>query len=266
VDFSSVVEESCCHRIAGMSNKRNSRSMKRSMRQNVVRIPFSHAESGVVTLASGFQLSTFNVAPTLLNRLVDIADDFLFYRFTELTVELLTPGPAGTATAECVVQVLGFLPETTDTPPASATQVGDLLHSVFSGYTNQVGSESAPMPMRGTPARLTLGRSDLVSANANKWWKTKVSSNLETWEEIQGSLYLGTDSSANSASVVGYALMFKGVCEFSSPCNATQTPWAIRDREKEEACDHCACPGSGKMAQEPTPGVASKPPGPRRNR
>ena len=195
-------------------------------RGTILRVPFSSLEAGTVTLTTGFNLQTFALTPSLNARLTNIADNYALYRFTTLDFELMGPGPAGTSNAESVVQVLGYLPEVTDTAPTLATQVGNLQHSIVTGFHNQVGSESAPTPMRGIPPHLKLGREALIVETPNKWWKTVASSGTESWEEQQGTVYLATDSSGSTSSVIGYAFMLKGVIEFSGPVSTAQTPMA----------------------------------------
>ena len=201
-----------------------------SSKKTIIRVPFSSLEAGTVTLSSGFQLTQILVTPALNARLVNIADNYALYRFTDINVELLTPGPAGTATAESCVQVLGFMPGTTDTIPTIATQVANCYRSCVTGFHNQIGSESAPTPMRSTPAKLHLTKEDLLGETPNKWWKTVAGSAVELWEEQQGVLFLASDSSASSSSIVGYALMIKGVIEFCAPLATAQTPLAPESR------------------------------------
>ncbi len=200
--------------------------------QNVTRVAFSHLEAGTRTLSSGFNLLTVPLDTTLTSRVTLISDNYAFYRYTDLSCELLAPGPAGASAAESVVQVLGYLPEVTDTAPTTGSNVAGLQHSVVSGFHNQVGSESAPTPMRTTPPVLKLTRATLVGAEPNKWWKTRASANVQDDLEQQGQLYLATDSSAASSSVVGYAVFIKGWIELAGPVQATQTPLDETPRQR----------------------------------
>lgn len=192
--------------------------------RNVLRVPFRLLTAGTVTLSSGGNTQTLDLTPNSIARLVDISDAYALYRFTDIACTLMNPGPAGSSTAESVVQVLAYNSEPTDTAPTTAVQAFYCEHSVCSGFHNQIGSESAPTQFRTVPPVLRLSRKTLTRDNANQWWKTKVSSNVESWEEIQGQIYLVTDSSAASTSVVGYCYTLVGWIEFSCPNAAGMTP------------------------------------------
>ncbi len=192
--------------------------------RNVLRVPFKLLNAGTVTLATGINTQTIDLSPALVARLVDISDAYALYRFTKIKATLMNPGPAGASTAESVAQVLLYNSEPTDTAPVNAVQAFYCEHSVVSGFHNQIGSESAPSQYRTVPPVLMLSRKTLTRDNASQWWKTKTSANVESYEEIQGQLFLVTDSSASSSSVVGFCILLEGWIEFACPNAAGMTP------------------------------------------
>jgi len=194
--------------------------------RNVLRVPFRLLTAGTVTLASGGNTQTLDLTPAAVARLVDISDAYALYRFTEINATLMSPGPAGASSAESIVQVLAYNSEPTDTAPTTAVQGFYCEHSIVSGFHNQIGTESAPSQFRTLPPVLRLSRKTLTRDNASQWWKTKASANVENYEETQGQIFLITDSSASSSSVVGYCFLLVGWIEFSCPNAAGMTPLA----------------------------------------
>jgi hypothetical protein len=192
--------------------------------RNVLKVPFKFLSAGTVTLSAGVNTQTYDLSPALVARLVDISDAYALYRFTNIRATLMNPGPAGASTAESVAQVLAYNSEPTDTAPVNAVQTFYCEHSIVSGFHNQIGSESAPSQYRTNPPMLNLSRKTLTRDNASQWWKTKVSANVESYEEIQGQLFLVTDSSASSSSVVGFCVLLEGFIEFACPNAAGMTP------------------------------------------
>ncbi len=187
-------------------------------------MPFSFIQANAVTLTTGVNVQTFDLEPAINGRIANFADQYGLYRFTRLRCRLYNPGPAGASAAESVVQCLAYTNEPIDTAPATAAAAANMEASIVTGFHNQVGSESAPTQFTTQVQTLELTSKLLCRDNANQWWKTIASANVEEFSEVQGQLFLVTDSNAASSSVVGFCIHFKGIIEFSCPLNSAQTP------------------------------------------
>jgi hypothetical protein len=204
------------------------------MPKDTVRVPFSFIDAGVVTLSTGTNTQQIALTPAIDLRLAALADVYQLYRFVDLKATLFSPGPAGSSAAESTAVVLAYLNETTDTTPASAVAASRITYSAVNGYHNQVGSESAPTQYTSVPQSFRVPRRYLCKDNAQQWWKTIVSSSVQTWDEQQGTLTLTFDSSGSTSSVVGYCYRLTGVIEFSGAVAATQTPMSKKPETQRQ--------------------------------
>jgi len=220
--------------------------------RNVIRVSFRAVKTTIAAMTGGFQNSTYSVDPSLTPRLTSISDQFGLFRFTQLNVRLY-PGINGTTGAgnSYIRTYLGYEAEQSDTPPASILAASEMEYVIFNvgaenatGVPNVVGL-TVPREMR-IPVKV------LVGDEPNKWWKTKASSNVETWSEVQGQLQHGFDATTSSTSTYNQMFEIWGMCEFSQPLSASTTPFEYPVEVKS-----MPCPPSGALVL-PTPGAGRR--------
>jgi len=141
----------------------------------------------ITNLAAGFLFSS---------RLSDIASSFALTRCMSLTVQFMDQSPAGS------VSMAAYQPGTTFVTPTTITQVGESPGA------------SVWMPGMTVPARLSLGRRDLMGPSPQKWWPTQITG-TPTEQDIQGSLILVAGANSTTLNVV-----VQGVYQFTAPSNA----------------------------------------------
>ncbi len=145
---------------------------------------------------------TRSLSPALIPRLVSISDSFGLYRFTKLRVQIL-PSSATGSTTVC------YYNQTVDVPPASHGAASECDYSVVMNAQMSI------------PQGFTVSRRDLLKTGA-KWFKTKVSASVETWEEIQGSITAWGDDSTGSL-----RLVYHYEVEFCDPLATGSTPQMV---------------------------------------
>ncbi len=200
--------------------------MKRTSRnRDRITIPFRSFHSGISTLVAGAATTTTNLDATFTSRISDLSDDYMLYRFKEVKLTLYAPAVIESTVNETVSVSLSYLSSISDVPPATEAQVATMEHRVFNGchiFRESAGGSSVPYD--STRQSFRLGPDTLISDVVNKWYKTKPSSNVQAFDEVQGQVFLVCDSSASSISQIGWAWDVEGVIEFCSPVASGQTP------------------------------------------
>ncbi len=149
------------------------------------------------TLAAG--VSSFNLSPSLIvhTGIASIADAFELYRVTKLSYRLVR---TATLTGS---QSAAFYPDITDTPPNTLDQNGENINSTLLGLNHTVPSDW-----------VTINPSSMTAA---KWYKT-IQGTMDSWDEIQGIIYVtgsGTDA---------FLLEVRGLYEFKGQADPGNTP------------------------------------------
>lgn len=105
---------------------------------------------------------------------------FSMYRFEKLNYRL----EPTTSAAGAGVIALGYSNELSDTGPANVSQIASMPVSVISNAFKTI------------PTNLSIKKSYLVGENANKFWRTQISTagtpSSTLWDDIQGTLYIRT--------------------------------------------------------------------------
>lgn len=204
--------------------------------RDVVTIPFCKWLSSTVTMVAGVNTTTIPVDPSLTVQLNAVAAQYELYRVRSLRVKLYAPGVMTSGTGdENVDVVVGFMPGSTSTAPATATQVGAFLHHVGNGARSlPTTSTEFSVPYCSTVQTMTVPSRVLMEDTANRWYKTQASASVEGFSETQGFLYLVCDSDVSSTADVGWTIEYSGVAEFTGMINTTQNPLlpSIEDRDR----------------------------------
>ena len=143
------------------------------------------------------------LSPAFASRLVGISEFYQLYRFR--MIKVIVHG-AGSNVDDAGDVAMGFMMGTTDGTP-SYSDIGEMLRGFWlnTGFT-------------GT-AKFQVPHSEFASTDASKWYKTKASSNVEEWEEVQATIFgHATFTSASPYFELQYEV------EFSSPVTASLTP------------------------------------------
>jgi hypothetical protein len=123
------------------------------------------------TLQSLLVSSTSQVLGTL-------GTTFSMYRFEKLAFRI-EPIPTGAGSG---VVAIGYSNELSDTAPSNVSQIASMPVSVIMNAFKTV------------PTNLSVKKSYLVGENANKFWRTQISTagtpSSTLWDDIQGTLYI----------------------------------------------------------------------------
>jgi len=156
-------------------------------------------------------VTTIPLYPTSFSRLLSIADNFEYYRFTKLHVTLYPAAHLNDGVDTHVAYSNG----TYDTPPATFAAMAELPF---------YAQNSAQMTI---PSSFTVGRQELLADVPLKWFKT-VPSSQDVPNEIQGNIYLALGG-VNSTQI---DITVEWVCELSQWNLAGQSP-AFKDSSYE---------------------------------
>ncbi len=116
------------------------------------------------------------LVPFNFTRALAIADNFAYYRFRKVHVEI-HPGRNSNGDGVAVAYLPGVAP---DTVPASLNAVMNLPYSKFHSDTKTVETY------------IKLGRSELIGDAPTKWFKTIAGTPDSQWEQ-QGGFYIWSD-------------------------------------------------------------------------
>lgn len=164
------------------------------------------------------------VAPSSFTRALAIADNYQYYRFTRLKIEILPSLEDQASGAQVYASMAaGYNPGSApDTPPATEAAVLALPYAVFLSQGSTV------------PRRVTIPRRELVGNGPLKWYKT-IASTQDAAFEIQGIVY--TFASASGTISNGVNFMIHYTVEFQAWALAGNTPLFVpKDISKLE--DH----------------------------
>jgi len=165
-----------------------------------IRVPFHFVNSGA--LVAG--LFGFSLLPASFSRMAQEADAWAHFRVPKLSFRLLPTSPV------TVAQAAGYIGGVQDTNPSTLQQVTELLPSCVKG----VGQT--------TPTNwVHVQRSEL--AGCFPWYKS-VAGTADATEESPGTISIvGTGTEA-------FIIELKGVFEFKTSVNISNTPAAVRMR------------------------------------
>jgi len=143
-----------------------------------------------------------------------IADNYQFYRFTRIKIELLpSTEDQATGTQTSASLAAGYLPgPAPDSPPASEASILALPHANFLSQGSTV------------PRRITLPRRELVGDGIVMWYKT-IAGTPDAQFETQGIIY--TFASAAGTITNGVNFFVHYTVEFQGWSIATNTPLAV---------------------------------------
>ncbi len=182
--------------------------IKQSINTKPVKVPFHASILG--SLAAG--VGSFNLSPSLITHtgIASIADAFELYRVSKLSYRLLR-APGITAP-----QAAAYYPDITDTPPNTLDQNGENVNSTLLSQAATVPTDWVHL----SP----------VAESALKWYKT-IQGTMDSWDEIQGIIYV-TGSVTES-----YLLEVKGVYEFKGQADPGNTP-ELREKRRQARLDY----------------------------
>jgi len=157
-------------------------------------------------LAAGLSVVTCNPAGLSPRSLIE-ADAWTHFRLRKLKFRLLPP-----TAAPAQVQAAGFVGGIQDTPPASLSNVVELLPAAVLGSRQTVPT-----------AWISPSKSEL--AGALPWYKT-IQGSADPTEEAPAQLVVA------GTTTEGYVLEVSGVFEFKGAVATANTPAAIKLREE----------------------------------
>jgi hypothetical protein len=141
-------------------------------------IPFSISTG---TAIAAFQVNLAAFSNVRFNELMEM---YQLFRFVEIKVRVMAYEPTGIndPTQFCV---LAYAPGQATTP----TSYTDLIQLNDSICWNNTGASLA-----GKQFCLSVPRQILMRDSPSKWYRTQPSASLESWEENQGTFFLGLDA------------------------------------------------------------------------
>lgn len=165
--------------------------------------------------------------PSVIARLVDLANAFQLYRFTSLKVEVL-PSWRSTTSFPAAVEMygVGYYNDTVDTLPNSTQAISELAYSVVRpfGYVFDVANSSAISTM-SVPSGFKVPRKFLVGDSPLRWFKANLGT-PDSWDELQGNVVYRAENQ------IQILMMWTYTCEFAGPLPFVSTPKDLELRVK----------------------------------
>lgn len=185
--------------------------------------------SGKVFIQTSATTSAAAVAlhPSVIARLVDLANAFQLYRFTSLKVEVL-PSWRGTSVIPGTGELygVGYYNDTVDTLPNTTQAISELAYSVVRpmGYVFDTANSSA-ISVMSVPSAFKVPRKFLIGDSPLKWFKANLGT-PDSWDELQGNVIYRGESS------IQVFMMWTYTCEFAGPLPFVSTPKDLEERVK----------------------------------
>jgi len=155
-----------------------------------------------IAITNGTTANTASVSPASFPRLVAISDAFQFYRFLNLKVTI-PPFLESTGSAAYTGRIqVGFVPGGGVTTAFSTPlEVSELECGNYNFAA--LAASNPSIPGASTVYRsFRVPRKVLLSDVSEKWYKTKVASGVEDWQEIQGFLVCSTNTVSGSGTII----------------------------------------------------------------
>ncbi len=187
------------------SKKKTKRGGKNKQQQQGRVETFSGAE--LCQFPNAANAATLSLIPsnTQFNqRLNNMADIFMFFRFTWIEIEFFTTTGTG---------VYGYIPGDSNSLPDTQGEIISLEPSAICHLGQTI------------PVRMVIGRKMLVGSAINKWFKTTVNGAVQSIDEIQGYICCNVSGATPTVNVV-----FRYTCEFTGWAGTANIPKPLKPK------------------------------------